>query len=140
MTSQSPARAGLSARTSRIIGREEELWLLKECLLARGERHYLYFWAGGGLGKTRVLEELQHMVEEAGPGYYSSGILDLYHTDTHSSSDVERAIVEGLDPMGKYFCRYRQERARYELLRERGTDPSVLERLRDRAGGPDRRR
>jgi len=114
-----------------VVGREEELERLRKCLHARGENHFLYYWAHGGLGKTRLLEEVQEMVKEAGPGFYSTGIIDLYHTDTHSTSDVERAIVEGLDPKHKYFARYRQERERYELLRERGTDPGVLERRRE---------
>jgi tetratricopeptide (TPR) repeat protein len=121
---------GLTVRTPGVIGREDDLERLRKCLRARGENHYVYFWAHGGLGKTRLLEELQKMVEEAGPGFYSTGIIDLYHTDTHSTSDLERAIVEGLDPECKYFTRYRQERHRYELLRERGTDPGVLERRR----------
>ena len=114
----------------RVVGREAELERLSKCLSARGENHFIYYWARGGLGKTRLLEALQEMVEEAGPGFCSTGIIDLYHTDTHSTSDLERAIVEGLDPGHKYFARYRQERERYELLRERGTDPRALEQRR----------
>jgi hypothetical protein len=121
----------LTVRTPEMVGREGEMERLRKCLRARGENHFLYYWAHGGLGKTRLLEELQRMVEEAGPGFCSTGIIDLYHTDTHSTSDVERAIVEGLDPEHKYFARYRQERKRYELLRERGTDPGVLEQRRE---------
>ena len=121
----------LTVRIPRMVGREEEVEGLRRCLRARGETHFLYYWARGGLGKTRLLEELQWMVEEAGPGFCSTGIIDLFHTDTHSTSDVERAIVEGLDPEQKYFAQYRQERKRYELLRERGTDPGVLERRRE---------
>jgi hypothetical protein len=61
-----------------------------------------------GLGKTHLLEALPPWVEKAGSGFDSSGIIDLYHTDTHSSSDVERAIVNGLDSEHKYFAHYRQ--------------------------------
>jgi tetratricopeptide (TPR) repeat protein len=125
--------SGLGPRTD-MVGREGELKRLRECLDARGDNHFIYYWAHGGLGKTRLLEELQKIVKEAGPGFYSTGIIDLYHTDTHSTSDLERAIVEGLDPECKYFTRYRQERHRYELLRERGTDPGVLERRRGELG------
>ncbi len=124
----------LTERTPRMVGRQEETERLKEHLHARGERHFLYYWAYGGLGKTRLLEELLHLVTEAGEGFYSAGIIDLYHTDTHSTSDVERAIVNGLDPDHRYFRRYREERKRYELLRERGTDPGVLERRREMLG------
>jgi tetratricopeptide (TPR) repeat protein len=126
--------SALTERTPRMVGREEELKRLRQCLHARGDRHFIYYWANGGLGKTRLLEELLRMVADAGPGFYSTDTIDLYHTDTHSTSDVERAIVEGLDPERKYFARYRRERARYELLRERGTDPGVLEQRREELG------
>ena len=79
-----------------LIGREQEIEHLRTYLRAPGsERHYIYYWAHGGLGKTRLLEELEKLVKEAGPRFYFSGIIDLYHTDTHSTSDLERIIVEG---------------------------------------------
>jgi len=131
MNQESSRRLDLTERAPRIVGREEELERLHKYLHARGEKHFVYYWAPGGLGKTRLLEEVQHMVAEAGPGFYSTGIIDLYHTDTHSTSDVERAIVEGLDPEEKYFPSYRRQRASFELLRERGADPGVLERRRE---------
>lgn len=118
-----------------LIGRERELDDLRTYLHAPGgERHFVYFWARGGLGKTRLLEELERIVDEAGPRYYFSGIIDLYHTDTHSTSDLERTIVEGLDPQKRYFTKYRNERKIYTLLRERGTDPIILEARRKRLG------
>ncbi len=119
-----------------LIGREKEIELLKKYLYAPGsERRYIYFWARGGLGKTRLLEELERIVrEEAGPRFYFSGIIDLYHTDMHSTSELERVIIEGLDPQHKYFAAYRQERAAYELLRERGTDPGILQERRQKLG------
>ena len=118
-----------------LIGREKEIEQLRTYLRAPGSgRHYVYYWARGGLGKTRLLEELERMVKEAGPRFYFSGIIDLYHTDTHSTSDLERIIVEGLDPKHQYFAEYRKERQTYELLRERGTDPGILEERREKLG------
>lgn len=118
-----------------LVGRRRELARLEACLHARGDRHYVYYWAYGGLGKTRLLEELEQVVRDAGPGYHTSGIIDLYHTDTHSNSDVERAIVEGLDPERHYFSAYREERDRYLRLRERGADPGELESRREKLSG-----
>ena len=37
------------------------------------------------------------MVQEAGAGFYTCGIVDLYHTDLHSYADIERAIVRGFE-------------------------------------------
>lgn len=132
--SESPAQlktpGPFGYRTPRMIGRQAEMEWLQRCLTARGERHFVYYKAGGGLGKTRLLEELQKHIEELGEGFCTTGILDFYHTDTHSTSDIERAVVEGLDPREKYFPEYRRERARYVRLRELGADPAVLEKLR----------
>ena len=120
----------VTKRTEHIVGRKAELERLRKCLHTRGERHFIYYYGEGGIGKTRMLEELQMLVTEAGPGFYSTNIIDLFHTDTHSTSDMEQAIIEGLDPDEKYFKQYRDERKFYELLRERGTDPGVLEHHR----------
>jgi len=118
-----------------LIGRNKEIEALRKYMYAPGSgRHYVYFWARGGLGKTRLLEELEQMVKEAGPRFYFSGIIDLYHTDTHSTSALEKIIVEGLDPQEHYFAPYRKERKAYELLRERGTDPGILEERRKKLG------
>ena len=119
-----------SVRTPHMVGRQEEIERLRQCLHARGRRHFLYYWASGGLGKTRLLQELLNLVQETGRGYYSTGIIDFYHTDTHGTSDIERAIVEGLDPKAKFFPHYRRERRGFELLRERGADSIVLEKRR----------
>jgi tetratricopeptide (TPR) repeat protein len=124
----------LTKRTASIVGREKEIADLAHFLKARGESHFVYCYAHGGYGKTRLLEKLQEMVAEAGPGVVSSGIIDLYHTDTHSTSDVERTIVEALDPKEEFFSVYRRARKDYELLRERGADPITLERWRRELG------
>ena len=121
----------LTPSTAEMVGRNKEIERLTTYLHNRGDNNFLYYWAQGGLGKTRLLEELERLVEKAGEGYRSTGIIDLYHTDVHSTSDVERAIVTGLDPKAEHFPRYWHERRRYELLRERGTDPGILERYRE---------
>ena len=121
-------------RTPRMVGRKAEVERLRKWLRARGERHYIYYKARGGLGKTRLLQELERMVQEAGEGFYYTGIIDLYHTDLHSSSDIERAIVNGLDREGKFFAEYRRQRRDFELLRERGVDPGVQREMRERLG------
>ena len=87
----------ITRQDSTMVGRSAEIDKLLSYLRARKARHFVYYWAHGGLGKTRLLEELLAKVQDEGPGYHASGIIDLYHTDTHSNSDVERAIVEGVD-------------------------------------------
>ena len=133
-TAISQDRSMFSARAP-LVGRAAEVARLSSYLQARGERHFVYYWADGGLGKTRLLEELERKVKEAGPKFCFSGIIDLYHTDTHSNSDVEQTIVAGLDPAQRYFSRYRAERTQYTRIRERGADPGELERRRQQLSG-----
>jgi tetratricopeptide (TPR) repeat protein len=110
-----------------LIGREEEIALFHDCLKKVSASDYLYFKASGGVGKTRLLENFREIVCSMGEGYRCTEIIDLYHTDTHSTSDVERIIVEYIDPGNEYFKAYRKEREQYAQLRERGADPTVLE-------------
>ena len=133
-TANSPDVSTFTPRVP-LVGRAAELARLDSYLHARGEQHFVYYWAEGGLGKTRLLEELERKVKEAGPKFCFSGIMDLYHTDTHSNSDVEQTIVQGLDPSQHYFPRYRAERAQYTRIRERGADPGELERRRQQLSG-----
>jgi tetratricopeptide (TPR) repeat protein len=119
---------------SDLVGREAELAHLTALLNRRGENHFVYYYAQGGYGKTRVLEELQEIVKQHGSTFRATGIIDLYHTDTHSASDIEKATVEGLDPNNEYFRNYRSKREDYELLRERGADPGLLEKKREELG------
>jgi tetratricopeptide (TPR) repeat protein len=135
----STGRAGdFTKRTPHIIGRKDEIERLNRYLHTGDERQVVYYWAKGGLGKTRLLEELQEMIVKENQrrgGFHTTGIIDLYHTDTHSTSDIERIIVRRLDPDNRYFCDYRRARRRYEVLRERGTDPKTLEDYRKELAG-----
>lgn len=130
MTNPTLAGPEFTSKTPRMVGRKDEIERVRTCLYDRGARHFIYYWAGGGLGKTRLLQELQCLVQEAGPGFHSSGILDLYHTDLHGTSDIERAIMDGLDPEGRHFANYRRQRRQYELQRERGASPAAMEQKR----------
>jgi len=118
-----------------LIGRNVYLEEFRDILMKRGENHYRYYKADGGIGKTRLEEEFFEIVQSAGPGYYCTGIIDLYHTDTHSTSDIERVIVENIDPEKKYFENYRHDRALYERMRERGANPETLEQQREKLSG-----
>jgi tetratricopeptide (TPR) repeat protein len=133
-SSSRPKAAEASSISSRIemVGRDREIERLLSYLRARKARRFVYYWARGGLGKTRLLEELLDKVQAEGPGYYATGIIDLYHTDTHSNSDVERAIMDGLDAEGRWFLEYRRERKLYLKLRELGADSERLEERRAR--------
>ena len=124
----------LTPRTARMVGRRAELEHMRENLFKRGENHYLYYYGDGGLGKTRLLDELQHLVAEAnrehGGGFYATGIIDLYHTDTHSAEDLEQTIARALDPEGRHFQSYQGLRKAYDLMQEKYVSATALEKAR----------
>jgi len=84
------------------------------------------------MGKTRLLEAIP---EEMLPMCSNKdrcqwgGIFDLYHTDLHTNSGIEAAIIKALAP--ESFTEYRARRGEYENLRSAGGDPKRLEELRE---------
>ena len=123
-------RAEFTERTHKMIGREDQLRKIENCLRQSKDRHFLYFYAPGGLGKTRLLEETVALIKSAGPGYRCSGIIDLYHTEMHSPLDVQEAVVAGLDPKHQSFSTYRDKREEYLKRRELEPKSSTTVRLR----------
>ncbi len=121
----------MSPRTTEMIGHQQELVRFRRYLETPNERRCLYYWARGGLGKTRLLEEMHRIVIRAGGDFSSTGIIDLYHTDTHTTIDVEWAIVTGLDPAQGHFAEYRARRAEYLALLDSGAEAGVLDEHRE---------
>ena len=52
----------------KMVGRSAEIEKLLTYLRARKTRHFLYYGAHGGLGKTRLLEELLARMRSEEPG------------------------------------------------------------------------
>ena len=104
----------LSKKTLQMIGREQHLKRLEGYLRVANERRCVYFYAPGGLGKTRLLEEFVRSVKNAGQDFHCSDIMDLYHIDIHSHLGIEEAIVAGLDSGNRYFRTYREKAKEYQ--------------------------
>lgn len=134
LTNQSSpdAEQSLSLRTTRLIGRGGVVTTLASAINDASRRCYLYYFvAGGGIGKTRLLEEIDVMYATwQGQGLRITPIIDLYHSETHSPSGLRRAIVSGLDPDGEFFQDYHQTLDVYRQQRKDGAPGSILEELR----------
>ncbi len=88
----------------------------------------MYIWADGGLGKTRLLQELQNLCREAGPEFRSRAS-SISIIRKHSTSEMERAIVG--DWILREYRFWNTERSEPStMLREHGASPYVLEGLR----------
>ncbi|HIP97359.1 MAG TPA: ATP-binding protein, partial [Anaerolineae bacterium] len=115
-------------RTDRIVGRANEIEAIRTALAdPEGRTHILYFAGLGGIGKTRLLEEVVHLAAEIGGDFFvHEEIIDLYHPEFHSAEGVQTAIADGLDPGGEHFQEYRRRRERFEERRRAGVSPEVL--------------
>ncbi len=88
----------------------------------------VYLIGKGGIGKTRLLEE---MCRNHGD-FVTLGVFDVYHSDYHKVSGVERAIVEKVRKHvdSAAFRDYDKVRKNYLDAREKGMSSKSLEELR----------
>jgi hypothetical protein len=118
-----------SARaTPELVGRSEILDIIRTAFEGKGRyTQVIYITAKGGMGKTRLLEEV---VDHWGGGpsrnkrvrnlRIVNHLIDLYHTHTHNEEGLITEIVERLDTEGKHFKRYAQKRAELNRKFEKG--------------------
>jgi len=113
-------------RTKRIVGRGRELGAIKDAVAGEGT-HILCFVGSGGIGKTRILEEVTSLQSEPDAlPFRWGGIIDLYHSEFRSPEGIEWAIVARLDPQGEHFVEYRRARERLRERRDAGVAAAAL--------------
>ncbi len=119
-------------RTPQIIGRQALLGDIRAAIKNKTGRSYIFYVvAPGGIGKTRLLEEVAVIHRDMDEGAFCwSGIVDLYHTNNHSPGGLRRSIIEGLDPGDHYFHEYRLLREDFERKRAEGVASAQLQKLR----------
>ena len=115
-------------RIDRVVGRQDEVEAIRQALAdPTGCSHILYFVGGGGIGKTRLLEEAGRLANERRPAALDGGILDFFHSDLRSTAGIEGALLKGLDPDQQHFESFREARRRFEERRLAGVLPETLE-------------
>src|SRR6266496_3283006 len=121
-----------SSRTSHIIGREDILRRISKIIANPSVKsHVLYLEGLGGMGKTRLLEEVATIQQQGkGKKFLWSGIIDLYHEENHSPDNLQKAIVRGVDPNSKYFPKFQQVQKELEEKQRQGFSGPTLENLR----------
>lgn len=113
-----------------LIDREPELRSIQIVMDESPHIRILYFVGGGGVGKTRLLEEAEHLREEVTTSFPLrwGGILDLYHTELRSVPALQAEIVDRLDPLEEHFSHFRSAQNRIKLMVAEGLTGDVLER------------
>lgn len=122
----------LSPRPSRLIGRQNFRQAIYTALADNTDRsHTLYFVGLGGIGKTRLLEEVDVIQHEwTGKPLRVTPIINLYYPEMHSPDGLRQAIAEGLDPERQYFDKYRELDDKAKNLLNEGVTGRPLEELR----------
>lgn len=113
-------------QTREIIGRTEETQKIQVAIEGTGTR-VLHIVGEGGIGKTRQLREVDKWYAAQVPRPFEwLGLIDLYHSDLHSPSVIERQIVGRIDPDFETdrehspFKVYLNKRERFEDRRRQG--------------------
>lgn len=120
-----------SARaTSVLVGRREILGIIKKAIESKNKKtQVVYTTARGGMGKTRLLEEVvkfwnkQSRLQNETKILVVNRLVDLYHTHTHNPEGLIDEIVEAFGK--KYFKKYLEQRAQLIHTKyEKGETPS----------------
>ncbi len=122
-----------SRRTEKIIGRKKPLAAIYNALKDEGRTWLLYFHGPGGIGKTRLLEDVA--TEEGkwrGLSFRCTDILDMYHSDYQSSDGIRHGIVAGLEEEeSNDFREYYAKRKELIEKQTAGASSGELQRLQD---------
>ncbi|MFZ5857196.1 MAG: tetratricopeptide repeat protein [Chloroflexota bacterium] len=122
-----------SARaTPELVGRKEILGIIKKAIESKNRKpQVVYITAKGGMGKTRLLEEVvkfwnkQSRLQKKTNILVVSHLVDLYHTHTHNKDGLIDEIVDALDK--KHFKKYFEKRAAFIHKKyEMGESPDDL--------------
>lgn len=129
----SPYQQVPSRRTDQIVGREKPLEAIYNAIQNEGHTWLLYFYGPGGIGKTRLLEEVVTKNGSwDGLTFRCTPILDMYHSDYQSSDGIRQGIVAGLEEKGSDdFQEYYIKREELTAKQDAGVFSAELQRLQD---------
>jgi tetratricopeptide (TPR) repeat protein len=121
-----------SAQTRRIIGRETEIRAIRRAIEDGKTQQVLMFVGLGGIGKTRLLQEVGSIITGLTKRVRWSKVIDVYHPEAHSDLGIRDQIIAGLDPSNKYFRTYRAKVRDYRQHLAEGFGGKILESERSK--------
>jgi hypothetical protein len=111
-------------RPIEMIGRRMDILKIKGAIAERKATTEVFHIIGlAGLGKTRLLEEVERFQEEQQTILFLvTKIIDLYHTEYQSTAGLRHGIVDSLDPQKQHFTQYH---LLYQTLQEKKQQPDI---------------
>jgi len=111
-----------SVQRSGFINRTEEMNAIQNAIGESGATRLLYFYGPGGIGKTRLIEQVQKEIEKypRKKRPYWGGMYDLYHADLHDVLELQSEIVQRMNQDGRNFQEYLSAREEFENARQQG--------------------
>lgn len=120
----------LLLRSPLMAGRKQYREEIRRAIADENRRYAFYFYGEGGIGKTRLLEEVELLRKEwSGEKFRSSSIIDFYHDRFHSSIGLFKEIIDTLDPQNQQFQEFRRILNEFEEKRRQGYFGGPLESL-----------
>lgn len=104
------------------INRTEEMEAIRNAIDESGTIRLLYFYGPGGIGKTRLIEQVKTEIEKypRKKRPYWGGMYDLYHADLHDVLELQSEIVQRVGRNGHVFQKYLSIREEFEKARRQG--------------------
>lgn len=122
-----------SVQQADFVNHTAEIQAIQNALNESHTTRFLYFYGPGGIGKTRLIEEVKQIVQNSSRKKrpYWGGLYDLYHVDLHSILELQDAIANSLDPDKYFFQEYANLREQYQQRQQqgRGNLPTLQDRL-----------
>lgn len=93
----------------------------------------LCFWGKGGIGKTRLLEEVEVILKTSKnhAAYRYGGFFDLYDTDLHDARTFEDRLIANLPGGEAHFAGYRTARKQFDFVEKTASGKLVEQARRD---------
>src|SRR5688572_12141374 len=107
---------GGALATRDLVGRKDLIERFDKALEnSTDQPRVIFYWAKGGMGKTRLLDSLLKLAREKGGMRVAKNLVDFYHMNTHTPNGLADALYEVLTPPYDEFGEYLKKRQALEI-------------------------
>ncbi|MBI3164236.1 MAG: ATP-binding protein [Chloroflexi bacterium] len=120
--------------TRELVGRKDLIGQFKKILAKKAKTpRIIFYWAQGGMGKTRLVKELLKIAKAQKGVRVVKTLVDLYHVNTHTPNGFADALYDALEQPSDIFAEYQEKRKTLQLLLARGEVSKATEAQRQEA-------